>query len=161
MYADLFSGSSLFGVVQMVSQTESVSHKDWTLLYTALYNYCAGVGIAARSGDRPGGAGVQMLGRDMYLHIVSYLENRVQTIYAGAEDLEDEPLLQYYRKQWERYTDGAQYVNHLCSYLNRRWISYEQHNGRLDVHTINTVCVILVSSSGLASQRGTSLPFAD
>lgn len=124
----------------MVSQTEEVSHKDYALLFTAMYNYCAGVGFSARPNERPGGAGVQMLGRDMYLRIVAYLENRVQTIYAGAEELEDEPLLQYYRKQWDRYTDGAKYVNHLCSYLNRRWVSYEKDNGRLDVHIIYAVC---------------------
>jgi len=56
-----------------------------------------------------------------------------------AEGLQDEALLQYYAKEWERYTTGANYINRLFTYLNRHWVRRERDEGRNNVYPVYTV----------------------
>lgn len=52
----------------------------------------------------------------------------------------DEALLQYYTKQWIRYTTAARVVNNIFMYLNRYWVKREidedRKNGVYDVFTV-------------------------
>lgn len=57
----------------------------------------------------------------------------------AAEDLSDEPLLNYYTKEWDRYTTGASYVNRLFTYLNRHWVKREKDEGRKNVYVVYIV----------------------
>ena len=55
---------------------------------------------------------------------------------SGLSDIE---LLKYYAKQWERYTNGATYVNKLFNYLNKHWVKREKDEGRKEVYAVYTV----------------------
>lgn len=48
-------------------------------------------------------------------------------------------MLQYYAREWDRYTNGANYVNRLFTYLNRHWVRREKDEGRKGIYTIYTV----------------------
>ena len=52
----------------------------------------------------------------------------------------DEALLQYYTKQWNRYTTAARVVNNIFMYLNRYWVKREIDEDRKnDVYDVFTV----------------------
>lgn len=55
----------------------------------------------------------------------------------------DEDLLQYYAKEWDRYTTGANYINRLFTYLNRHWVKREKDEGRKGVYTVYTVRIYI------------------
>lgn len=48
--------------------------------------------------------------------------------------------MKYYARQWERYTNGATYVNKLFNYLNKHWVKREKDEGRKEVYAVYTVC---------------------
>lgn len=72
----------------------------------------------------------------------------------AAEDLSDEPLLNYYTKEWNRYTTGASYVNRLFTYLNRHWVKREKDEGRKNVYTVYIVRSHLTRSAPWGGGRG-------
>ena len=56
----------------------------------------------------------------------------------------DEALLQYYTKQWIRYTTAARVVNNIFMYLNRYWVKREIDEDRKnDVYDVFTVSVFV------------------
>ena len=57
----------------------------------------------------------------------------------ASDPLHDLALLQYYAKEWDRYTTGANYVNRLFTYLNRHWVKREKDEGRKGVYGVYTV----------------------
>lgn len=57
----------------------------------------------------------------------------------ASESLQDEALLQYYAREWDRYTTGANYINRLFTYLNRHWVKRERDEGRKGVYPVYTV----------------------
>lgn len=108
------------------------------------------------------------MGADLYKHLNAYFVNHLKQVRAvrrpllptfrlplfgsevtsadellwdvqAAEDISDEPLLNYYTKEWNRYTTGASYVNRLFTYLNRHWVKREKDEGRKNVYTVYIV----------------------
>ncbi|KAG9048974.1 hypothetical protein FS837_011525 [Tulasnella sp. UAMH 9824] len=61
----------------------------------------------------------------------------------ASDDLQDEAFLQYYTKEWDRYTTGANYVNRVFTFLNRHWVKREQDDGRRNVYTVYTLALVL------------------
>jgi cullin 1 len=58
----------------------------------------------------------------------------------------DESLLQYYTKQWARYTAAARVVNNIFMYLNRYWVKREiDEDRKSDVYDVFTVCLNMAS----------------
>lgn len=53
--------------------------------------------------------------------------------------LSNESLLEFYSKEWARYTKGAFYTDRLFSYLNRYWIKHEKDYGHKGIYNIYTV----------------------
>lgn len=52
----------------------------------------------------------------------------------------DESLLQYYTKQWTRYTAAGRVVNNIFMYLNRYWVKREiDEDRKSDVYDVFTV----------------------
>lgn len=47
--------------------------------------------------------------------------------------------MNYYTKEWDRYTTGASYVNRLFTYLNRHWVKREKDEGRKNIYNVYTV----------------------
>jgi cullin 1 len=57
--------------------------------------------------------------------------------------MSDDALLQYYCREWNRFTRAAGYINHLFGYLNRHWVKRELDEGHknvYDVYTLHLVC---------------------
>jgi cullin 1 len=54
----------------------------------------------------------------------------------------DEALLNFYIKEWKRYTTAGSYNNHLFRYLNRHWVKREQDEGKKDIHDIYTLHLV-------------------
>lgn len=57
----------------------------------------------------------------------------------GCIELSDEALLRYYASEWTRYTQGANFVHRLFTYLNRHWVKREKEEGKWNVYTVYTV----------------------
>lgn len=55
---------------------------------------------------------------------------------------QDEALLSFYIKQWERYTTAGSYNNHLFRYLNRHWVKREVDEGKKDIYDIYTLHLV-------------------
>ena len=79
----------------------------------------------------------------------------------AAEDLSDEPLLNYYTKEWDRYTTGASYVNRLFTYLNRHWVKREKDEGRKNVYNVYTVRTLPASPVALRNPQHPSARCGD
>ncbi len=106
-------------------------------------------------------AGASLMGSDLYNKMTKYLINHLMTVrevrspflhfikralsmaqpsrLKAAETLVDEELLQYYAKEWTRYTTGANYIHRLFAYLNRHWVKREKDEGRKGVYPVYTV----------------------
>ncbi len=113
-------------------------------LYTVSYNYCTSSrmnsgGVSEMGGNR---SGANLMGSDLYKHLNHYFVSHLKTVRAKAEDLSDEPLLNYYTKEWDRYTTGASYVNRLFTYLNRHWVKREKDEGRKNVYTVYILALV-------------------
>ncbi|RUP51948.1 hypothetical protein BC936DRAFT_144264 [Jimgerdemannia flammicorona] len=60
-----------------------------------------------------------------------------------SEGYMDESLLQYYTKQWSKYTSASGYVHHVFRYLNRHWVKREIEEGRKnDVFDVYTLALV-------------------
>lgn len=60
----------------------------------------------------------------------------------------DEQLLQYYTKQWTRYTAAARVVNNIFMYLNRYWVKREiDEDRKSDVYDVFTVNIYIADKS--------------
>ncbi|KAK4051653.1 ubiquitin ligase (cullin) of SCF [Microbotryomycetes sp. JL201] len=79
---------------------------------------------------------------NLYKHLNNYFVTHLKGVRGAAEDLTDEPLLDYYTKEWDRYTTGASYVNRLFTYLNRHWIKREKDEGRKNVYPVYILALV-------------------
>jgi cullin 1 len=50
--------------------------------------------------------------------------------------------LKYYSKQWNRFTQAAEYLNRIFKYLNRHWVKRETDEGRKHVHEVYTLAIV-------------------
>lgn len=120
----------------MARLTEGMSYERYMQLYTVAYNYCISSGMGGASGIA---AGAHLVGGELYSRVAQYFQRHLQSIVAESERLDGEGLLRYYAAEWERYTNGANFVHRLLVYLNRHWVKHEREEGRTDVHTVYTV----------------------
>jgi len=81
-------------------------------------------------------------GSDLYNKMTKYLIDYLMTVREGTEPLVDEKLLQYYAKEWTRYTTGANVNDRLFAYLNRNWVKREREEGREDVYPVHTLALV-------------------
>lgn len=61
----------------------------------------------------------------MYTKLCEYLQKHLEKIRQESEQYMDESLLQFYTRQWTRYTAAARVVNNIFMYLNRYWVKRE------------------------------------
>lgn len=84
----------------------------------------------------------------MYQHLSNYLKLHLEKIRKESEQYMDESLLQYYTKQWTRYTAAARVVNNIFMYLNRYWVKREiDEDRKSDVYDVFTVMLTYTSHS--------------
>lgn len=137
------------GVDHMMTRlSDGMSHTKYMNLYTVSYNYCtssrmntAGIN-ETMGGSGSGRSGANLMGADLYKHLNTYFITHLKTIQAGAEDLSDEPLLNFYTKEWNRYTTAASYINRLFTYLNRHWVKREKDEGRKHVYVVYILALV-------------------
>lgn len=83
--------------------------------------------------------GATLGGSDLYSHLIRYFQKHLEVIRKDSENFMDVSLLEYYTKQWVKFTQASTYVHHLFTYLNRHWVKREIDEGRKTVHDVGTV----------------------
>ena len=83
-----------------------------------------------------------LLGEDLYKELQSFLDKRLEDQAATSRTHSDETLLQFYIKEWERYTNSAKYVNHMFRYLNRHWVKREMEEGKKNIYDVYTLHLV-------------------
>jgi cullin 1 len=86
--------------------------------------------------------GANLLGDDLYTNLTAWFNNHLTLLFTDAGKYMDEELLQFYVKQWKKYTTGASYVNHIFRYLNRHWVKREIDEGHRNVYDVYTVSYV-------------------
>jgi cullin 1 len=87
--------------------------------------------------------GANLLGADLYQNLMQWLNNHLSLLLNDAAKYMDEELLQFYVKEWKRYTTGSSYVNHIFRYLNRHWVKREIDEGHRNIYDVYTVSCTL------------------
>ena len=83
-----------------------------------------------------------LLGEDLYRNLKEYLAQHLESLYEQSQHHEDEALLTYYIREWDRYTFAGAFTNHLFKYLNRHWVKREVDEGKKDVYDIYTLHLV-------------------
>lgn len=60
----------------------------------------------------------------------------------ASKSHEDEALLSFYIREWDRYTTAAKYINHLFKYLNRHWVKREMDEGKKNIYDVYTLHLV-------------------
>ncbi|KAL8961672.1 MAG: hypothetical protein Q9183_005272, partial [Haloplaca sp. 2 TL-2023] len=83
-----------------------------------------------------------LLGEDLYKNLHAYLGRHLEQILEQSATHEDEALLTFYIREWNRYTTAAKYINHLFRYLNRHWVKREIDEGKKDIYDVYTLHLV-------------------
>ncbi|KAB5577747.1 Cullin [Coniochaeta sp. 2T2.1] len=86
--------------------------------------------------------GAHLLGEDIYKKLIDYLTNHLDELVAESNTHQDEALLAFYIKQWNRYTTAAKYIHHLFRYLNRHWVKREMDEGKKHIYDVYTLHLV-------------------
>ncbi|SAL96780.1 hypothetical protein [Absidia glauca] len=127
---------------------EGLTSVRYTLLYSAVHNYCARshnamTPAASFASSSPHRASANLIGAELYTSLTRYLETHLQNIRQESEKHMDEDLLQYYTKQWNRYTTAARLINNIFMYINRYWVKREiDEDKKHDVYDIFTLTLV-------------------
>ncbi|KAL8697053.1 MAG: hypothetical protein Q9201_007332 [Fulgogasparrea decipioides] len=125
---------------------EGVDMGTYMGIYTAVHNFCTSQkavhsgagGIIGTQSHR----GAHLLGEDLYKNLREYLARHLKEILEQSRTHEDEALLSFYIREWNRYTTAAKYTNHLFRYLNRHWVKREIDEGKKDIYDVYTLHLV-------------------
>ncbi|KAI9672478.1 MAG: hypothetical protein M1817_003244 [Caeruleum heppii] len=129
----------------MLDLRDGVDMMTYMGVYTAVHNFCTSSKAAAvPSTGVIGGAhrGAHLLGEDLYHNLIRYLTTHLAGVNAKAHGHSDEALLNFYIREWDRYTTAAKYINHLFRYLNRHWVRRELDEGKKNVYDVYTLHLV-------------------
>ncbi|KAG0037208.1 hypothetical protein BGZ82_002969 [Podila clonocystis] len=131
------------GIDQIMNRLEDgLTYKRYMEIYTVIYNYCTtkttNDGMSASIQTR----GATLGGSDLYSHLMRYFHKHLDVIRKDSEKFMDVSLLEYYTKQWVKFTNASTYVHHLFTYLNRHWVKREIDEGRKTVHDVGTLALV-------------------
>ncbi|KAE9403976.1 Cullin-domain-containing protein [Gymnopus androsaceus JB14] len=118
-----------------------VSYSKYMSLYTVAYNYCTSSKIN-NNDALSNRTGANLMGSDLYNHLIRYFVIHLKCLREESESLQEEALLRYYAKEWDRYTTGSNYINRLFTYLNRHWVKRERDEGRKNVYPVYTLALV-------------------
>ncbi|OAD74412.1 Cullin [Phycomyces blakesleeanus NRRL 1555(-)] len=138
------------GLDQIMNRLEEgLDFTRYTVLYSAVHNYCArgsptsSHGVPDPLSNPHSRRAAQLIGGDLYTSLSQYLEVHLQKIKTESERYMDEALLQYYTKQWERYTTAARVVNNIFMYINRYWVRRQiDEDRKSDVYDVFTLALV-------------------
>ncbi|KAI4130965.1 MAG: hypothetical protein LQ338_001476 [Usnochroma carphineum] len=124
---------------------EGVDLGTYVGIYTAVVNFCTSQkavgpthGIIGSQAHR----GAHLLGEDLYKNLRDYLSDHLKEILAQSKTHEEEALLSFYIREWDRYTTAANYINNLFRYLNRHWVKREIDEGKKDIYDVYTLHLV-------------------
>ncbi|KAI4276830.1 MAG: hypothetical protein LQ337_002214 [Flavoplaca oasis] len=125
---------------------EGVDMGTYMGIYTAVHNFCTsqkavGAGHGGIIGTQSH-RGAHLLGEDLYRNLRLYLVKHLTGILEQSKTHEDEALLSFYIREWNRYTTAAKYTNHLFRYLNRHWVKREIDEGKKDIYDVYTLHLV-------------------
>ncbi|KAI8996992.1 Cullin [Pilobolus umbonatus] len=140
------------GLDQIMTRFEQgLDRTRYSILYSVVHNYCArsdstlqynSLAQAGTVSRKPAHA-PPLIGRELYVNLSNYLKNHLENIRRESEQYLDESLLQYYTKQWTRYTAAARVINNIFMYLNRYWVKREiDEERKSDVHDVFTLTLV-------------------
>jgi len=115
--------------------TEGFSHPKYLELYNSVYDYCTSRPKVGKTSS-----GANFAGEELYYRLQNFLQRQMKIIYKTAENRMDDSLLNYYKKEWDRYTTALRVINKIFQYLNRNWIEREMKNKQVyEVYTLSLV----------------------
>ncbi|KAG1460061.1 hypothetical protein G6F56_006033 [Rhizopus delemar] len=135
------------GLDQVMCRFEQgLTRARYSILYSAVHNYCARSDsaihtsqyntIQSQSARKPTPT-PPLIGGEVYINLCNYLKKHLENIRKESEQYMDESLLQYYTKQWTRFTAAARVVNNIFMYLNRYWVKREiDEDRKSDVYDV-------------------------
>jgi cullin 1 len=129
----------------MTKLQEGMNMAAYMELYTAVHNFCTAqkpVGSGGFVNNVHNRGGAHLLGEGLYNRLQEYLNQHLDQVRKDSEKHSGEDLLQFYIREWKRYTTAAQYNNHLFRYLNRHWVKREMDEGKKNVYDIYTLHLV-------------------
>ncbi|PSR80176.1 Cullin [Coniella lustricola] len=133
----------------MTSLQNGMTMEDYMGIYTAVHNFCTSqkaqpfaTGVPTTPVSQGHHRGAHLLGEELYKKLLDYLEQHLKVRLDEAGQHTDEALLNYYIKQWERYTNAGKYVHHLFRYLNRHWVKREMDEGKKNIYDVYTMHLV-------------------
>ncbi|EFA83667.1 cullin A [Heterostelium album PN500] len=134
------------GIYKIITELyKGFPKQKWMALYTHVYNYCAAsqsktgkVGVTKQSN-----AGANYVGEELYNRLNNFLKRHMKELLKVAETKMDEPLLNYYYTEWDRYTCAMKYINNIFQYLNRYWIKREIDDGKKEVYEVFVLSLVI------------------
>ncbi|KAI9894115.1 MAG: hypothetical protein M1814_004886 [Vezdaea aestivalis] len=130
----------------MLHLEAGLDYSSYMGIYSAVHNFCTAQ--KAISSPHLGGAvgqahrGAHLLGEELYEHLIQYLKEHLKDVHADSKPHSDENLLTFYIKEWQRYTTGAKFINHLFRYLNRHWVKREMDEGKKTIYDVYTLHLV-------------------
>lgn len=114
-------------------------------IYTAVHNFCTSLKGASQastltSATHRGGA--HLLGDELYQNLIQFLKKHLAELREKSKQFQDESLLHFYIKEWNRYTTAAKYINHMFRYLNRHWVKREMDEGKKGIYDVYTLHLV-------------------
>uniref|UniRef100_A0A6B2KYM3 Cullin family profile domain-containing protein n=1 Tax=Arcella intermedia TaxID=1963864 RepID=A0A6B2KYM3_9EUKA len=130
----------------LTNLTEGFSLNKYMDLYSAVYNYCTTPRPTAKP-STPGKpvAGANLVGEELYYRLMNFLQRHMKVLYKAAETRMDDSLLNYYKKEWDRYTTALRVLNKIFEYLNRHWIKreIETEQNKKQVYEVYTLALVI------------------
>lgn len=127
----------------LTNLNEGFPRDKWMELYTGVYNYCTTARSAAPTKGKPSVSGANFAGEELYVRTHDFLKKHMKNLLKVAETRMDDSLLNYYKKEWDRYTTAMKYINNIFQYLNRHWIKREADDGKKEVYEIYILSLVI------------------
>ncbi|OIW28423.1 Cullin-domain-containing protein [Coniochaeta ligniaria NRRL 30616] len=125
---------------------EGMDMQTYMGIYTAIHNFCTSqkaVGFNPQQNMHTGAhRGAHLLGEEIYKKLIEYLTAHLDQLVQESNSHQDEALLAFYIKQWNRYTTAAKYIHHLFRYLNRHWVKREMDEGKKHIYDVYTLHLV-------------------
>ncbi|KAJ2904380.1 Cullin-domain-containing protein [Zalerion maritima] len=128
--------------------TSGIDMQSYMGLYTAVHNFCTSQKAVSPHGGSPANnaagpqRGAHLLGEELYRHLIEYLNGHLGQLLDTSRTHSDEALLQFYIKEWSRYTNSAKYIHHIFRYLNRHWVKREMDEGKKSIYDVYTLHLV-------------------